>query len=105
MLAYITHEATQHLAGAYLEQAWGRLAHTVLRIDAPPSVAVSAMISTDLYSSVLDAAAYVFLNVFPLRENTSPSSRTTAKKVLMHTQHTATSGKRPVTMRSTCSQN
>jgi hypothetical protein len=66
MLAYITHEATQHLGQAYLKREWDQLEHTVLRIDGPPSVAVNAMISTDLYSDVLDSAAYTFLNVFPL---------------------------------------
>jgi hypothetical protein len=70
ILAYITHEATQHLGQAYLKREWDQLEHTVLHIDGPPSIAVNAMISTDLYSGVLDAAAYTFLNVFPVDNGT-----------------------------------
>lgn len=70
MLAYITHEAAQHLGEAYLKGEWRRLQHTVLHIDARPSISVSAMISTDLHSRVFDAAAYTYLSVFPLDDET-----------------------------------
>jgi len=42
----------------------------VLHIDGPPSIAVNAMISTDLYSDFLDATAYTFLNVLPVEIGT-----------------------------------
>jgi hypothetical protein len=88
ILAYITYEATEQLGQAYLEGLWNRLEHTVLRIDAPPSIAVSAMISTDLYSQVLDAAAYVFLNVFPLdREHVAVFSYRRDERLQAHTAY------------------
>jgi len=63
-------EATEAVGRAYLRREWGWMDHTILRIDAPPSLAANAMISTDLSSATFDSAAYVFLNVCPVEDQT-----------------------------------
>lgn len=51
---------------SYLVADWSRLDHWVVRPGPGPSVAVSSFLSTGLYSSRTDQAAYVALTVVPV---------------------------------------
>lgn len=68
--AYLVEETKSHFDAAYLERKWDALRHTILSLDVQPCLAVSSMLSTDLYSTHVDGPAYVTLNVFPNEDRT-----------------------------------
>ena len=51
---------------AYLIDAWDVIDHQVFSIPSHPALALNSMFSTNLYSEVLEAPAFVTLNVFPV---------------------------------------
>ena len=63
--AYLVEETKRHFDSAYLATNWVALRHTILPLKTPPCLAVSSMLSMDLYSTHADGPAYVALNVFP----------------------------------------
>jgi len=55
---------------AYVSADWRRLDHWVVRLGVGPTVAVSSFLSTGLYSSQTDQAAFVALSVIPVDRET-----------------------------------
>ncbi len=68
--AYLVEETKRHFDAAYLSANWSALRHSVLSLESQPCLAVSSMLSTDLYSTYVDGPAYVALNVFPHDDHT-----------------------------------
>ena len=64
--AYLVEEVKTRYDKAYLIDAWDVVGHQVFFIASRPGLVVNSMFSTDLYSEVLDAPAFVTLNVFPV---------------------------------------
>ena len=64
--AYLVEDVKKRFDQAYLIDSWDVISHQVFFIASRPALAVNSMFSTDLYSEVLDAPAFVTLNVFPV---------------------------------------
>ena len=54
---------------AYLSGAWNAVLHQAFCIESRPALAVNSMFSTGRYSELLNAPAFVTLNVFPVTKN------------------------------------
>jgi hypothetical protein len=65
MSAYMVEQEKAELDRAYRAQDWGRIKHEVVRLRAPPTVAVNSMFTTERWSEQTNQPAYVMLNVFP----------------------------------------
>ena len=64
--AYLVEDVKTRLDKAYLIDDWDAVSHQVFFIASRPALAVNSMFSTNRYSEVLDAPAFVTLNVFPV---------------------------------------
>ena len=70
--AYLVEDVKTRFDKAYLIDDWDAVSHHVFFIESRPALAVNSMFSTNRYSEVLDAPAFVTLNVFPVtREQTA----------------------------------
>ncbi len=67
--AYLVEDVKTRFDLAYRNEAWDAVDHQVLIVASKPAVAVNSMFSTNLYSNVLDAPAFVMLNVFPIDQD------------------------------------
>ena len=63
--AYLIENVKTVFDKAYLIDTWDVIDHQVFSIPSRPALAVSSMFSTNLYSEILEAPAFVTLNVFP----------------------------------------
>jgi hypothetical protein len=69
-VSYFVYRVQQEFNRAFATANWQRLDHRVLTLNVGPSLAVSSMFSTEIYSEVLDDDAYVYLNVLPVKGQT-----------------------------------
>lgn len=97
MAAYLVHEIREKFDAAYLARSWGSVSHVLVQLDVPPSVAVNALFTTDLWSEQTDSPASVCLNVIPYHSSTvavfssllehAPHVRTAFDRVLSSSGH------------------
>lgn len=65
MLAHQTHMHKLRYDAAYVNSTWNVLGHNVRDLEAPPGLAVNALLSCGRFSNETDSLAYATLNVFP----------------------------------------
>jgi hypothetical protein len=67
MSAHMVDDVKRQFDEAFLKQDWERVRHKIALLEVEPNLAVNAMFSTGVYSEILQAPAFVTLNVFPAR--------------------------------------
>jgi hypothetical protein len=65
MASFLVHAVEAQFGESFAKAEWERVAHRVLRLTVRPTLAVNSMISTGIYSEVLDGPAFAYINVLP----------------------------------------